>query len=182
MKDADQMTPEELRELADQKEAEGKIVKKGVLKHDLYESFVGKQYYPIDFGHWLITEEQRNETIEDFKKELPLVLKKGTPFVGLNFENGISWFDDINYGCEDQSEEWANKNLENIVEVGKENNSKNLLNENIMYDLGKRDGLRGLNPSCTSSEYRQGYTKGRRERIEKKASYPDWEFEDDIKN
>lgn len=174
MKDADQMTPEELRELADEKENDGKVVKTGMLKHDLYEGFYDRNRYEhIDFGHWLITKDQRDRLIEDFKRELCLVLPKGTKFVALKFGNEISWFDDINYGCENQSEEWANENLENIIEIGK---------ENIMYDRGKRDGLRGLSPSCTSSEYRQGYTKGRRERIEKKASYPDWEFEDDIKN
>lgn len=40
----------------------------------------------------------------------------------------------------------------------------------LMYDMGNRDGLAGLNPSSTSSEYLRGFVDGRRKRIEKKVN------------
>jgi len=51
MSSADLMSPEELRELANKKEKESKIVKKGVLKHDLYEN-------PLTCGRVVLDDDQ----------------------------------------------------------------------------------------------------------------------------
>lgn len=117
---ADFMTPAELRALADLKEKENSIIKRATLKHDLYEppqeaGFGGIRYHNNEMDHWLLTQHQKNAIIEEFSDQFELVLPKGTPFVAYMVSGNELWYDDVNFGCEDQSEEWARKNLENFV-------------------------------------------------------------------
>lgn len=122
MNNADLMTPDELRELANKKERESQIVRRGVLKHDLYHpptvyGFAGICYYNSKMGHWLLTEQQKNAAVEEFAESFKKVLPKGTPFIAFKVDGELCWYDDINYGCEDEPNEWAEEHLENIEVV-----------------------------------------------------------------
>jgi hypothetical protein len=44
--------------------------------------------------------------------------------------------------------------------------------KDIMYQRGERDGLAGLNMSSTSQRYVDGWTEGRRIRVEKRIQFP----------
>jgi len=112
------MTPEELRALADKKEEEAKQIKKGTLKHDLY-------YYhgqgsdqlkmEVRLQDVLMTKQMVEDTRKAFEKVLEKhidKLEKGTPFVCYKNDGEESWYDDVNFGIEDMSSEWAKENLE----------------------------------------------------------------------
>lgn len=120
--DANNMTPTELRKLADQKEEENKVIKEGFLKEDLY-SFSNS--YAGDAGlsfrktdeDWLSRRVDRDRIIQEFINSFELVLPKGTRFVAFRYNGTIHWFDDINYGVEEADEDWAEKHLENIRDI-----------------------------------------------------------------
>jgi len=115
MKDANFMTPDELRALADEKEAESVIAKTGELKHDLYcfdiRDGINRLLRDAD---WLITESEKNNFVDKISELIKIELPKGTPFVCF-MENGEeSWYDDINYGVEGVGSDWAKEHLTNI--------------------------------------------------------------------
>lgn len=116
--DANLMSPEELRELANKKEEENNPVKVGFLKMDLY-GFQSDSYESMSFkkswgNFWLKTEKQKSATIEEFKSRFEKVLEKGAKFVCYMIDGEESWFDDEGYGVENMDNKWANKYLENI--------------------------------------------------------------------
>lgn len=114
----DYMTPQELRELADKKEIISKIRKIGFLKEDIYEfDFRGLDYEDCEFGYDnLCTLKQKDEMINYFLKSFKVVIQKGTKF-NCYIDKQEEWYDDVNYGIEMKSKEWAEKHLENIQEV-----------------------------------------------------------------
>ena len=114
MKDANFMTPDELRALADKKEAEDVIAKTGELKHDLYcfdEHDITFKLHEMD---WMITKEEFDSFLDYVSKSTPMELKKGTPFVCFMEDGEESWYDDVNYGIEGVGSDWAEKHLINI--------------------------------------------------------------------
>lgn len=119
--DANDMTPSQLRELANKKEREAKPFKTGKLKFDLYQ----KIYYSINLPNeefWLYSTEEVQKQIDEFMKKVKenfdLVLKKDTEFVCLLIEGKECWFDNVNYGVESMNEEWASKYLTDIKKAG----------------------------------------------------------------
>jgi hypothetical protein len=119
MKDANQMTPEELRALADQKEEGEKPIKTGELKHDLYcfDSNAVK-YHMNNMEYWMVTKEEVDLFIATVEKLCcSLDLKKGAKFICFLEDGGESWYDDVNYGVEGVGADWAEKHLTNIKKV-----------------------------------------------------------------
>lgn len=119
--DANSMTPQQLRKLADEKEENSKPIKEGFLKEDLY-SFDGDSsnynaYFIKHRDFWLYSKKTKDEIIKDFASKFALVLKAGTKFVCFLDKGKETWFDDVNYGVESMSEEWAEKYLVNIQKV-----------------------------------------------------------------
>jgi len=125
MKNADLMTPNELRALAKAKEKsineEDKVVKTGILKHDLF-------CYPIDFGYndgvsyyypanWPATKKEIRDIILNFKNRCCVILPKGTKFLCFIVDGEESWYDEENRVVVDTTKEWAEEHLENISEI-----------------------------------------------------------------
>jgi hypothetical protein len=114
------MTPQELRDLADQIEEEGKIRKKGYLKFDLYKfesDHHGGMIFEKDWGpFWLSTKEEKEKTIEQFKNRFSLLLKEGTEFFCYIVDGKEEWYDE-NCEVECVDKVWADKYLRDIVEV-----------------------------------------------------------------
>jgi len=110
-KSLSQMTPAELRLLADKKEKESKVIKTAFLKHDLYNFDPDKvELLP----QWYITKEQIEAQMSNIKMGISLILPKGTEFECYLVNGKESWFDTANYGIEDMPEDWAKQNLENF--------------------------------------------------------------------
>lgn len=119
---ANDMTVEELRKLADQKEQEeeNKIHKQGFLKEDLYDQFSDRHTYCFDdlVDDWVYTKKEVDEIKQNFADSFTLILKKGAKFVAFkNDDDTYSWYDDENYGIENRDDAWAKRFLENITEV-----------------------------------------------------------------
>lgn len=117
---ANDMTPAQLRELADKKEKESKPIKKGKLKFDLYN----QKYVFIDVSDtsfWLYSTEEVQSKIDEFvekaKSNFKLVLKKDTEFVCYLRDGQECWYDNVNYGIEEMNEEFASKYLTDIKKV-----------------------------------------------------------------
>jgi len=108
MKNADLMTPEELRALATEKEKNEVPVKTGTLKHDLYQL---EHPYTDEFS---LNTLSRIRNIK--KKMFRLVLEKGTEFICYMFEGEELWFE-FNGTVEEATAEWAHQHLENITTV-----------------------------------------------------------------
>ena len=107
------MTPEQLRKLADsiEEEQNNKVVKIGYLKHDLYINYSVR----LPENHTFIyTKKTFDKFIDKIKNEFD-ILKKGTKFICFFGEDG--WFDNINYGLECLDDKWAEENLERIEEI-----------------------------------------------------------------
>jgi hypothetical protein len=114
--DAEKMTPAELRKLADTKEQKGdEFVKEGFLKHDLYEYNENSNINLSIYDFWLFTKEDMDEllAIPRFEK----VLSKGTRFICFIDNDEENWYDNIEYGIESMSSEWAEEHLENIKDL-----------------------------------------------------------------
>lgn len=112
MKTLDQMTPSELRELANKKEKESKACRVGFLKHDLYyKAHLMTDDDVFEFEYGVMTLSEVKKAIEDFKNKFELVLKKGTKFLSYMRNGEEYWFDCANHGLEDMSLKWANKHL-----------------------------------------------------------------------
>ncbi len=120
MKDANQMTPEELRALADQREFDivDKVIKTGELKHDLYYfDFKDVSSLAQDMEFWA-TKEELDIFIKDVMSLAPsLNLKKGDSFSCYHYSYEDMWFDDDGVGMEEMPNEWAEKHLINIKDV-----------------------------------------------------------------
>lgn len=124
MKDAESMTPDELRVRADElralaDEKEDIPVKRGILKHDLYKPLFDGIDIKKETDYTLLTEHQRDVLIEKFSKGFEKALPKGTTFIAYRYDGGeIVWYDYVldTYGYE-YDEEWAEQNLENITDV-----------------------------------------------------------------
>lgn len=113
MKTIEEMTPKELRELADQKEREDymKIYKTAELKHTLYE---------VD-GGWLFEIKSKYQFTENdvdkIKKNLfSIALERGTKFY--KYQDG--WGDHKAGFIETAGDGWAEENLINIREYDPE--------------------------------------------------------------
>lgn len=123
MKKLEDMTPNELRKLADEKENEEWVeIKEGFLKEDIYSMNCLNDYlkYNTKIDINFITETEKRKIERDFD-QFEKLLKKGTRFLCYDFkEEGQLWFDDVNCGIEEQSNDWAEKYLENIRKLQKE--------------------------------------------------------------
>lgn len=112
MKNADEMTPKELRDLAREKEKlAAKPFQEGYLKHDLYESDI----YPDEDG--LYTKDDIQEYFDSFE----IVLPKGTRFVcRMVTDNSIEdvevWYDADEKKYEFVGD-WPLYHLENIKDL-----------------------------------------------------------------
>lgn len=107
MKSLEEMTPQELRELADKKEEDKyKPVKQAELKHDLY--YV-KENMACD---WLVTSERKDEIINDM---FTLVLK-GTEFECYTIDGIDNWYDIDGFDI-DKPADWVEEHLENIRNI-----------------------------------------------------------------
>lgn len=117
--DANCLSPKELRELADKKEAENKVAKVGYLKCDLYNFNSDASWNGICFkkstDFWLYTEKTKDKIIKEFIDRFSMVLPKGAKFVCFVIDGEDQWFDDVNYGVEGMDAKWAEKWLENIT-------------------------------------------------------------------
>lgn len=118
MKDADLMTPKELRVLAEQKEDEEKykVVKTGELKHDLYEVDRDKIKYELDKLDFWITKDTVDKFVDNIFKEP--ILTKGAIFEAM-YDGKCLWFDTDGGWIAEVGDDWANEHLTNIKEVGK---------------------------------------------------------------
>lgn len=117
-----QMTPDELRDLADAIEQESIVRKVGYLKEDLY-NFSSDDSSGICFHQewgdfWLKTKSERDALIAKFSSNFKKVLDKGTKFNCYFVDGKELWYDSVNYGVEEMSKEWAEKWLVDIQEVG----------------------------------------------------------------
>lgn len=122
MKNAEDMTPDELRALADQKEAgtKRKPVKRGVLKHDLYFIDSNAQR-DIDelFGSYTLTWDDMHTAIKDVTDHAP-VLCSGSEFLCYLVHGIEKWWDnedEVAQGIECEDSNWAEEHLEDIVDV-----------------------------------------------------------------
>lgn len=119
MKDADSMTPEELRALANKKEEDEilnpTVKKTGVLKHDLYTHNlynISKDTILKELD-WLTTKEEIDKVMGSFKIEK--VLLAGTVFECYGEDD---WNDTIGE-TDCMPDWWADLHLENIKDVNK---------------------------------------------------------------
>lgn len=121
------MTSDQLRGYADKTGSEGeneledKVKKRGYLKCDLY-SFESDRVQRIAFekswgDFWLFTKNHQQKMIKEFEDKFSLVLKEGTEFVCYVVNGVEEWYDNVNYGVEGVSKEWAEKYLRDIEEV-----------------------------------------------------------------
>lgn len=116
------MTPAQLRALADQIEQENhRPTYVGYLKHDLYEcSHSGKLLIETPDEFWLFTKKQKdsflNKEMLKLKESFNIALKKGTKFNCYYIDGAYLWYDGLNYGVEDMMDDWAQEHLENITE------------------------------------------------------------------
>ena len=119
--DISKLTAKELRDLADQKEAEeNKAKKEGFLNQDLYsyEDWLhGLPEYRFDYDFWLFSQQEMTGHILNFQSKFKPALKKGTRFVCFLDKGRECWYDGVNYGVEDLDSEWAAKYLEGIREI-----------------------------------------------------------------
>lgn len=115
---AENMSPKELRELADKKEKENKPTKTGFLKEDLYyfesDSSNGLSFFQTWGIFWLKTVEQMEYLKSLFSSRFKKVLPKGTQFLCYTIDGEDFWYDCINCGVEEMDNSWAEKYLENI--------------------------------------------------------------------
>lgn len=117
MKSIKDMTPEELRKLADEKEDElNSVIKEGILKHDIYHHGI-ERITPSQYLDWNFTKDEFDQFINNISNHmLKLMIPKETRFICYN-DCGIEfWTDDINFGIEADND-WAEKHLENIKDL-----------------------------------------------------------------
>jgi hypothetical protein len=94
----------------------GKAKKEGFLKKDLY-AYDYKEEWKENSDFWLYTVEDVREAINELKRSLTVVLKKGTRFI-CYIDNGVEeWYDDENFGIEGEDATWSKKYLENIRKI-----------------------------------------------------------------
>ncbi len=119
--DINSLTPQQLRDLADKKEVENRVVKSGYLKTDLYNfdsNSIDGLFFTKSWGDfWLKSNDEKLRLIQEFDSRFKKVLDKGTKFICFNRDGKEHWSDNINYGLDGLSGEWAEKYLENIVEI-----------------------------------------------------------------
>lgn len=116
MKTLDQMTPDELRALANQKEKEdsNKIVKVGYLKEDLYHFIKTGLLDVLNRTDWFLSKNKVEKIFLEIKSHFEIILKAGSKFDCYLEEGEESWYDSSNAGVECMSAKWATKYLENI--------------------------------------------------------------------
>jgi hypothetical protein len=111
MMEAEYMTPQQLRELADKKEKESNIVATGRLKHDIFSwhaPYKGSNTYTVA-EQWYLEHEVKN-IIKDFSDGFHTVLPAGTPFHCQIVDGEPNWFDDKGV-VEFMDDFWARENL-----------------------------------------------------------------------
>lgn len=110
MKNIDEMTPQELREMADKKEAEDlmKVFKTGKLKHNLYlvDSETTQEVRSCGFLYTI-------DEINKIKKKLFIVVESKGSIVN-KYSYGWCSEDEYIYG---ENDEWAKKHLEDIQDA-----------------------------------------------------------------
>lgn len=118
---ANQMTPKELRELANKKEKEDKPIKFGYLKCDLYAfqstvGYNGIHFYKMKNVEFLQSKEQKDELIKEFASRFIKVVSKGDRFECYLDDNIETWWSEFG-DVESMDSEWAEKYLENITKI-----------------------------------------------------------------
>lgn len=113
MTDINNMTPDELRALADKREKEEqfKVYKTGYAKENMYcaDLYID----PVD----LYTETELSDLLQEFEDSKECVIEKGALFECLMPHGKEEWFDTVGGYIEGEGEEWAEKYLENIKDV-----------------------------------------------------------------
>lgn len=128
MKTLDEMTPAELRKLADKKEElyPDKPVKEGFLKHDLYYCRDGWDTFdPGEYAYWVMTKKVRDEAIKKFADSFGITLSRGTRFECYTDCDGDyeMWYDcggkrGRSLRVKEADGDWAKEHLEKIRPVG----------------------------------------------------------------
>ena len=123
MKDLNDMTPDELREYANQKEKQeedGKAIKTAEAKYNLY--YINKDNLKNimdDISYdWIISIDEIDSLLSQIKGEIELIISKGDDFECIN-EDGDSWYDLTSGWVEGFDEEWAKIHLTNIKDLRK---------------------------------------------------------------
>lgn len=116
MKNADSMTPEQLRELADEKEKQAGDVKRfiGYAKHDIfYLNPVWRKHVissdRIRDGATALSRKDIDKIKSDIEDSLDIIVKKGDPVHCVVEDGKQLWYDDEEYFL--MNEEWAKKML-----------------------------------------------------------------------
>lgn len=74
--------------------------------------------FPVD--SWFFNTTEKDDCIKEFADTFELAIEKGDSFSCFLEEDGEeSWYDNIGYGFENMSSEWAKKYLENIRPIKK---------------------------------------------------------------
>lgn len=117
------MTPAQLRALADQKEQENhQPTHVGYLKHDLYESHFDENVNLTCGlkGFWLYNQREmemaRRKLSKKIKESFKLVLHAGTRFDRYFIDGCAAWTDSENFGVQEMCDDWAHEYLEGITE------------------------------------------------------------------
>lgn len=117
MKNADEMSPQELRELADQKEQSqiNKVIKIGFLKEDLWTPpyTYGKDDADTEEYIHIINTDAKNKMIQGYIDSFD-PLSKGSKFTCVLTKYGPVWYDKDG---EEYEDDFAERYLENIQEV-----------------------------------------------------------------
>jgi len=115
--EANLMSPTQLRALANELEQKDKIVATAQLHYDLHLVDWKKcNFEPMDeWVTWGKIEKQL-EIIENYCFT-NLVMPTGTRFVAYYYDGARQWFDDENFGVEEQTDEWAILHLTDIKYV-----------------------------------------------------------------
>ncbi len=110
-----ELTKEEealILKLRQTQEEEDRPVKVGFLNTDLYVfTHLGNYYRP---EKWCYSDLEKKAEVDRFESYFEIACPKGTKFVCFVDGGSELWYDDIHYGIENMSREWAEKYLENI--------------------------------------------------------------------
>lgn len=119
-KKIEDMTPAELRKLADEKEQQeiNRIIKVGYAKEDIYSLPVegsGRLTLTLDTPYWFGTKDVVEELINNLRNESKVIIPKGHKFECFRGHCGEDVWDSVNSELENMEDAFAKEFLENIT-------------------------------------------------------------------
>lgn len=119
--DANSLSPDQLRALADQKEQEAKVRKIGFLRHDLYDfpsvvGYSGLHYHRGDI-QFPLTPAERDDAIKKFTRGFKMILPRGLRMNCYLIDGEEVWSDDDGNLEIINDARWVEKHLERVEEV-----------------------------------------------------------------